>query len=133
MRTRTTLCLTDARALLDGARREAERRALGVSIAVVDDAGVLIALERLDSARFHTPEVAMRKARTAAIARTDTGTLQAQIKDEPAYVAFPDRTPIKGGVTIEHEEAVIGAIGCSGGTTDEDVAVCQAGIAAWST
>ena len=130
MRARTTLSLADARLLLDGARREAEQRSLGVSIAVVDDAGVLIALERLDPARFHTPDVAWRKARTAAIARTDTGTLQTQIRDDPAYVAFPDRTPIKGGVPIVHEGAVVGAIGCSGGSTDEDVAVCEAGIAA---
>ena len=132
MRTRNTLTLTDARALIEGAVREAEARNLGVSLAVVDDAGVMIALERLDSARFHTPDVAFRKARTAAIARTPTGALQSQIKDEPAVVTFPDRTPIRGGVPITHEGVVVGAIGCSGGTTDEDVACCEAGIAAWT-
>ena len=132
MRTRNSLSLADARTLLDGAVREAEARNLGVSFAVVDDAGVLIALERLDTARYHTPEVAFRKARTAAIARTPTGALQSQIKDEPAFVTFPDRTPIKGGLPVTHEGAVVGAIGCSGGTTDEDVACCEAGIAAWT-
>ena len=132
MRTRTTLTLADAHVLIEGARNEAGTRSLGVSIAVVDNAGVLIALERLDTARFHTPEVAWRKAQTAAIARTDTGTLQSQIKDEPAYVTFPGRTPIRGGIPISHDGEVIGAIGCSGGTTDEDVAVCEAGIAAWT-
>ncbi len=131
MLTRRSLSLSDARVLLEGARREAEARSLGVSLAVVDDAGVLIACERLDGARLHTPEVAGRKARTAAIARTATGTLQAQIKDDPALVAFPDRVPIKGGLPITVDDMVVGAIGCSGGTTDEDVSCCQAGIAFW--
>ncbi len=133
MRSRQSLALSDARILIEGAVREAEARALGVSLAVVDDSGVLVALERLDSARLHTPEVAWRKARTAAIARTATGALQAQVKDEPAYATFPDRVPIKGGMPILHGGEVVGAIGCSGGTTDEDVACCEAGIAAWSS
>ena len=132
MRTRHCLSLADARLLIEGARAEAERQELGVSIAVVDDAGVLVALERLDAARLHTPEVAWRKARTAAIARTETGTLQAQVKEHPAYATFPDRVPIEGGLPIEHEGEVVGAIGVSGGRTEEDVAVGRAGVARWS-
>ena len=133
MRSRRSLSLADARLLIEGARAHAESLSLGVSIAVVDDAGVLVALERLDLARLHTPDVASRKARTAAIARTETGALQAQLKDHPAYATFPDRVPIEGGLPIKHEGEVVGAIGVSGGQTAEDVAVGRAGIARWTS
>jgi glc operon protein GlcG len=129
MHARQTLSLADARRLIDGARHEADARSLGVSIAVTDEAGTLIALERLDTARYHTPTVATAKARTAAIARTPTKVLQAQLKDHPAYATFPDRVPIEGGIPIIHDNEVVGAIGVSGGTTAEDTAICEAAIA----
>ena len=132
MRTKTTLTLADARALLDGARAEAERRRLGMAIAVTDEAGILLALDRLDAARAHTPEIATAKARTAAIARTPTATLQAQARENPAYLSFPGRVPLQGGLPITAGDETVGAIGVSGGKPEEDEAVCLAGIAAWS-
>ena len=91
---------------------------------------MLILLERLDNGRLHTPEVATLKARTAAIARTPTATLQEQVKAVPAYLSFPGRLPLQGGVPIVHDGAVVGAIGVSGGKPDEDEEVCRAGLAA---
>lgn len=125
---RSTLALDDARRLLAAARAQAEAMGAAVTIAVVDDGGVPIALERLDGARLHTPEVAIRKARTAAILHAPTAALETQIAEHPAYLAFPDRLPVAGGVPVLHEGKVAGAIGCSGGTPAEDEAICRAAV-----
>lgn len=128
MKTRHVLALADAKTIMDGARAEAEKRHLEMSIAITDDAGVLVLLERLDNGRLHTPEIATAKARTAAISRTPTSTLQEQVKANPAYLTFPGRVPLQGGLPILHEGTVVGAIGVSGGKPEEDEAVCQAGL-----
>jgi glc operon protein GlcG len=75
MQTRPILVAADVRVLMQAARTEAERRGFEVSIAVVDHAGVLLAVDRLDGARLHTPEAAWLKARTAAIVRSPTAVL----------------------------------------------------------
>lgn len=130
MQNRPTLTLADARALLEAARSEALRSSAQSSIAVVDEAGVPILLERLDGARLHTPEAAMLKARTAAITRTETETLQEQVRGEPALLSFPGRMPLTGGLPIRHAGHVVGGIGVSGGTPEQDLAACRAGLAA---
>lgn len=132
MRTETMLDAADARAILLAARGEAERAGLEVSIAIVDQGGVLLALERLDRARLHTPQAAWMKARTAAVFRIETAALQDQVRSNPAQLSFPDRMPVTGGVPISLKQQVIGAIGCSGGQPDEDVQVCAAGLAAFA-
>ncbi len=130
MQTRHVLTLADARRLMAAAAGEAERRQLGVSIALVDQAGVLLLLERLDGARLHTPEAAMLKARTAAIARSSTATLEQQARDNPATLSFPGRMPLTGGMPLLHAGEVVGAVGSSGAQPDEDQAVCEAALAA---
>ena len=75
MRTKRALSLSDARRIIDAARAEAEQRKWNVSIAVVDDGGFLLALERLDGAGPQTPEIATRKAWTAAMVRLPTKTV----------------------------------------------------------
>ena len=130
MRTRTILDIADARAIMLAARAEAERSALAVSIAIVDESGVLLALERLDRARLHTPDAAWMKARTAAIAQTATASLQEDVRSNPALLSFPGRMPVAGGVPIVRQGQVIGGIGSSGGAPDEDERVCAAGLEA---
>ena len=130
MRTIHVLTLADARRLMAAAVAEAERRQLAVSIAVVDEAGVPLLLERLDGARHHTPEGAMLKARTAAISRSSTAVLERQVRDNPATLSFPGRMPLAGGMPLLHEGQVVGAVGSSGAQPDEDEAVCDAARAA---
>ena len=112
------------------ARAEAEKGKLEVSIAIVDDAGVLLALQRLDGARLHTPEAAWLKARTAAIVWQPTEELQAAIPANPALLAFPGRLPLTGGLPLVFEGTVVGGIGSSGGAPADDVAVCEAAVTA---
>ncbi len=130
MQTRHVLTLADARRLMAAAVGEAERRQLAVSVAVVDEAGVLLLLERLDGARLHTPEAATLKARTAAIARSSTALLERQVRDNPATLSFPGRMPLAGGMPLLHAGQVVGAVGSSGAQPDEDQAVCDAALAA---
>ncbi len=130
MQTKHVLTLADARRLMMAAVGEAERRQLRVSIAVVDEHGVLLLLERLDGARFHTPEAATLKAGTAAMARSSTAVLEQQARDNPAILSFPRRMPLTGGMPLLHAGEVVGAVGSSGAQPDEDQAVCEAALAA---
>lgn len=130
MKTRPFLAAADVRSLLAAARGEAERLNLEVSIAIVDEAGVLLALERLDGARLHTPDAATLKARTAAIVRSPTADLQQSVAENPALLSFPGRMPLTGGVPLLHEGYIVGGVGSSGGEPREDEAVCAAAVEA---
>ena len=130
MRQRAALGEAEAGAVLDAACAQARTARLEVSVAVVDEAGVRLALHRLDGARLHTPEAATLKARTAAITRTETAALETQVRSNPALLAFPGRLPLAGGVPLLWQGEVVGGIGSSGGTPQEDLAVCAAGLAA---
>ncbi len=126
MQSKLVLTVDDARTLMAAGRAEAERLGLPVSIAIVDEAGVLLLLERLAGARLHTPEAAALKARTAAITRTPTAALQEQVHANPALLSFPGRMPLAGGAPIVHAGQVVGGVRSSGGEPAEDEAVCRA-------
>ena len=130
MRTRPALTAADADVLMGAARAEAERAGLEVTIALVDEGGVLLALHRRDGARLHTPEAAWLKARTAAIVCQPTADLQAAIPANPALLAFPGRLPLAGGLPLGFEGTIVGGVGSSGGTPDQDLAVCNAAVEA---
>jgi glc operon protein GlcG len=130
MRMRPTLTQVDVRAMMAAARDAAERRALEVSFAVVDDAGVLLSLERLDGARLHTPDAARMKAYTAAIVRSSTADLQTAVRNDPTLLAFPGRLPVAGGLPVLHGGVVVGGVGSSGGSPEDDLHVCSAMLAA---
>lgn len=124
------LTLTDARALMDACQREAAAKHWPVTIVIVDAAGIPILLERLDGAPMGSPEIALGKARTAALARTPTKTLEEMVKERPAVATFPGRVPVQGGLPLMHLGHCVGAIGVSGVKSFEDEQVAQAGVAA---
>ena len=126
MRSRPVLTVDDIRPMMLAGRAEAERLGLQVSFAVVDDAGVLLALERLDGVRLHTPEAAWLKACTAAIVRSATADLEKDVQADPALLAFPGRLSLAGGLPVLHEQTVVGGVGSSGGKPEDDLRVCQA-------
>lgn len=128
MRTRPFLVAADVRTLMRAAHDVALARALEVSIAIVDEAGILLALERLDGARLHTPEAAWLKSRTAAIVRTPTASLEAQVHVNPALLSFPGRMPLAGGMPLLHAGEVVGGIGSSGAQPEQDEQVCRAAV-----
>jgi len=130
MRNKTALTLADAQKMLAAAKIEAQRQKWNVTIAVVDDAGRLLLLERMDGARPQTAEVATLKARSAAITHRTGKVWEDTVKQRPGMLNFPDAFAVQGGVPIVHSGEVIGAVGVSGVQSHEDEQVAMAGIAA---
>ena len=132
--------VADKKALtLDGAKKvaaaaaaEAARNNEGAAIAVVDDGGNLMYLERLDGTFAAGPRISIGKARTAALFKKPTAAFEDIIKNgRTTMVALEDFTPLQGGVPIELDGKVVGAIGVSGAANQQqDEAVAKAGAAA---
>jgi glc operon protein GlcG len=130
MRTKIALTLADAHTMMAAAKAEADKHKWGVTIAIVDDAGRLLMLERMDQARPQTADVAHLKARSAAITHRPGKVWEETVKTRPGTLNFPDAFPVTGGVPILHQGDVIGAVGVSGVQSLEDEQVAMAAIAA---
>lgn len=127
MRTKTTLSAADAVKMIAAAKAEAAKNNWLVSIAVVDEGGYLMHLERVDGAPLPSAEIAFLKAKTAAIAKAPTKALEDVVKDRPAVGLMPGRLPVQGGVPILHNGECVGGIGVSGVKSPEDEIVAIAG------
>jgi len=130
MRMKPSISLADAQPMIAAARAEAERAGWSVSIAVVDESGVLVAFERMDGANPQSPDISRGKAWTAAVTRTPTKALEDVVKDRPATLSFAGRVPVQGGLPIKVGNDCIGGIGVSGAASKDDEQVAQAGLAA---
>ena len=130
MRTKTCLTLADAQKIVGACKVEAAKNKWNVSIAVVDDGGFLVHLERLDGAVGQSAAIATLKAQTAAATRSPTKTLEDVVKERPATVAFPGRVAVQGGLPIMHQGECVGGVGVSGAKSPEDEQVAGAGLRA---
>lgn len=125
------LTLEVAKKIAAAAEAEAVKRGSTVVIVVVDDGGYPLVLHRLDDTQVASVEVGIGKARTAAIFRRPSKVFEDQVKNgRIAALALPGATALQGGVPIIYEGKVIGAIGVSGNTPqeDEDIAVAGASV-----
>jgi len=128
--TKKVLTLDVAKKIAAASEAEAKRRGSTVVIVVVDDGGHLLLLERLDDTQVASVEVGIGKARTAAIFRRPSKVFEDQVRDgRVAALALPGATPLQGGIPIEFEGKVIGAIGVSGNTPQEDEDIAKVGAA----
>ncbi|MGH8727116.1 MAG: GlcG/HbpS family heme-binding protein [Burkholderiales bacterium] len=124
------LTLDVAKKITTAAEAEAMRRNATVVIVVVDDGGHVLLLHRLDDTQVASVDVGIGKARTAAIFRRPSAVFEEQIKNgRVAALALPGVTPLQGGVPITYQGKVIGAIGVSGNTPQEDEDIAKAGAA----
>jgi glc operon protein GlcG len=129
MRTRQTLTSADTHKMMAACVAEAQKNKWNVSIAVVDDAGFLLLLERLDGAGPLTAEVAQGKAVAAVMTKRPSKFMEDRLKDRPAFLKFPAGLPIQGAVPVLYQGECVGAIGVSGVQSHEDEQVASAGAA----
>jgi len=128
--TKEVLTLRVAKSIADAAEAEALRRGSTVVIAVVDDAGHLLVLHRLDDTQVASVEVGIAKARTAAIFRRPSKVFEDQVRNgRISALALPGAAALQGGIPIVHRGRVVGAIGVSGNTPQEDEDIAKVGAA----
>jgi len=129
--TKEVLTLRVAKTIAEAAEAEAQRRGATVVVVVVDDAGHLLVLHRLDDTQVASVEVGIAKARTAAIFRRPSKVFEDQVKSgRISALALPGAAALQGGVPILHHGRVVGAIGVSGNTPQEDEDIAKIGAAA---
>src|SRR5512134_3795950 len=131
VRTRRVIDNAGADAVLAAAERCAKRRRHRVVIAVVDPWGEVIALRRTEGAQIASSRVAVDKARTAAIFIRRSREMEEQVTNgRLGALALHGASALIGGIPLKVGEEVVGAIGTSGETPDEDEAISLAGAAA---
>lgn len=132
MKTKHTLELADLKAIAAAAEAEALRNQWAVTIAIVDDGGHLLWLQRLDGAPAISAHIAPAKANTAALGRRESKVYEDVINGgRYSFLSAPDiKGMLEGGVPILKDGQVIGAVGVSGVKSSEDVQIARAGIAA---
>lgn len=132
------LTLDGARLMLEAAEKKAMEIGVPMDIAITDEGGNLIAFHRMDGAKITSIDIAINKAFTAAGAKTPTadymrlaepggGAFGIHVSNQGRFMVFP------GGLPIMVEGQIIGGIGVSSGTGEQDVQVAQAGIDALLT
>lgn len=134
-RTLSTITTEGARAAVRGALDAARERQVPASVAVTDPSGTLVAFVRMDDAPLLTVRLAQDKAHTAIQFGVPTHHWYDLIKDDPALLTgiphVPGMVIFGGGLPIRVEAALVGGIGVSGGTPADDVAIAEAGLAAF--
>ncbi len=127
MRTKHCLTSADVHKMMTACKAEAAKNKWSVTIAIVDDGGFMLALERMDEAGPMTAVVAEAKARTAGITQRSTKFWEDRIKERPGFINFPDNLPIQGGIPLMYQGQCVGAIGVSGVQSHEDEQIANAG------
>jgi glc operon protein GlcG len=128
MRVKSTIDLDDATPMLAACKQKAREVGVAVSIAIVDDAGVLLCFERFEGAKVHTVELAQRKARTAAMLSVSTKVLESMARD--GRLQNPEVLALGGGLPVIHAGECAGGIGVSGSTSEKDDEIALAGLRA---
>lgn len=124
------LTLEAAKKIAAAAERKAQEEGARVVIAIVDESGALLLLERLDDTQLASVNVGIDKARTAAIYRRPSKVFEDQVKNgRVSALALHGAVALQGGVPIIVEGKVIGGIGVSGETPQQDEGIAFAGAA----
>jgi uncharacterized protein GlcG (DUF336 family) len=121
--------LDHAKQVMAAAEAEAKKRNWKMNIAVVDTNGELVQFERMEGAQIASGSISVGKARTAARFRRESRLFYNAFETGHGYVSTLDPTLVAspGGFPLVEGGKLIGAVGCSGGTGDQDAAVCKAG------
>lgn len=129
--TKKALNLAVAKQIVMASEKEAMKNGLQMFITVVDDGGTIIFLERLDDAQIGSQEVSIEKALTALRFKRPSKAFEDQVTaGRTALIKLPGALPVEGGIPLMADGKVIGAIGVSGGSSQQDAQVAQAGVTA---
>lgn len=132
MKSKATLEFSDVQAMANAAAAEAVKNAWAVTIAIVDDGGHLLHLQRLDGAAPISAHIAPAKANTAAMGRRETKVYEDMINGgRVSFLSAPEiKGMLEGGVPIMKDGQCLGAVGVSGVKSTEDAQIARAGLAA---
>ena len=132
MQSKPILTLEDVRKIAAAAEAEAVKHNWAVAIAIVDDGGHLLWLQRMDGVAPISSHIAPSKAKTAALGRRESRIYEEMINGgRVSFLSAPEIDGLlEGGVPIIHEGHYVGAVGVSGVKSNEDAQIAKAGIAA---
>jgi glc operon protein GlcG len=122
-----------AKAIAAPALAEARKNQLTMAVAIVDTAGDLVYFEKMDNTQVGSVEVSIGKARSAARFKRPTKAFQDALAaggEGLRILALDGAVPVEGGLPLMSGGRIVGAIGASGGTSQQDGVVAQAGAAA---
>jgi len=122
--------LEKAKEVLAAAEAESKKRNWKMNIAIVDTNGDPVLFERMDGAQIASGDISIKKARTAARFRRETRLFFNAFESGHGYIATldPTLTASPGGFPLVEGGKLIGGIGCSGGTGEQDAVVCKVGV-----
>ena len=125
------LSLEDAKRVAAAARAEAEKNGWAIVIAVVDDGGHLMYLERLDGTQKASSRIAEAKGRTAILFKRPTKAIEDNVLEgRTVMMGLPGAVPLEGGVPLMKDGQFVGGIGVSGVQSFQDGVVARVGAAA---
>ena len=124
------ISLEQAKKVMAGAEAEAKKNNWPVVIAILDSGGQLVMLQRLDNAQWGSVEIAKEKARSSVALRRPTKALQDLIAQGGANLRLLNigYSVLEGGIPIVVDGKIVGAVGVSGVTSQQDAQIAQAGI-----
>ncbi len=127
--TQPILTLSDAQRISNEAEKRAREDNWNVVIAILDAGGHLISLRKMDGTQVGSVEVAQAKAKTAVFFKRPTKVFQESVAAGNVHVlSLPNVTAVEGGLPIYIDGIVVGAIGISGVTSDQDGIIAAAGM-----
>ncbi|MGE2735360.1 GlcG/HbpS family heme-binding protein [Mycolicibacterium vaccae] len=131
----TSMPLSKAQPVIDAAIAKAEDIGQPMNIAVVDDGGHLVAFARMDGAIKASIDISIRKARTSILMNLPTSALMDLVQPGAELFGLEQTSGglvvFGGGLLLTVDDVVVGAIGVSAGSVEQDVAVAEAGKAAF--
>jgi glc operon protein GlcG len=123
------LTLDGAKAIAAAAEAHAKKNNWNVVITILDDGGNLVYLQRMDGTQIGSIDVAIRKAEAAIKFKRSTKVFSDGVGSRPALLGLPGSIAIEGGLPIEADGQILGSIGVSGVTSEQDGEIAAAGLA----
>ena len=127
------ITLAQAQKIAAAARAQSAKMNITEAVAIVEPNGDLVYFSKMDDTQYGSIKVALNKARSAALFRRPTKVFHDLLAKGPSFAYLTElegANAVPGGLLIVANGKIIGGIGCSGGTGEEDVKVCDAGLAA---